>query len=100
MYQSSQSEAPPQTKVSDLPSSLSPRLIRFKHIIVAFLLSVVFFLLFCFIALHGYIAWVLSNPTVAPVFSNPMQAKNMKYEDITFPADGWRPHDAGMVYTC
>ncbi|MCZ1263977.1 MULTISPECIES: alpha/beta hydrolase [Paenibacillus] len=91
MYPTSQSEAPLQTKVSDLPSSLSPRLIRFKHIVVALLLSVVFFLLFCFIALHGYIAWVLSNPTVAPVFSNPMQAKNMKYQDITFPAaDGSR----------
>lgn len=43
MFPTSQSEAPLQTKVSDLPSSLSPRLIRFKHIIVALLLSVVFF---------------------------------------------------------
>ena len=70
---------------------LSPRLIRFKHIVIALLLSVIFFLLFCFIALHAYIAWVLSNPTVAPLFSNPMQAKGMAYEEISFPAkDGSR----------
>lgn len=58
MYPTSQSEAPLQTKVSDLPSSLSPRLIRFKHIIVALLLSVVFFycfvLLHCMVTSHGY----------------------------------------------
>ncbi|WP_028592918.1 alpha/beta hydrolase [Paenibacillus massiliensis] len=73
------------------PVELSPRLIRFKHIVIALLLSVIFFLLFCFIALHAYIAWVLSNPTVAPLFSNPMQAKGMAYEEISFPAkDGSR----------
>lgn len=99
MYPTSQSEAPLQTKVSDLPSSLSPRLIRFKHIIVALLLSVVFFLLFCFIALHGYIAWVLSNPTVAPVFqSNAGQEHEVRRHHV--PGSRWQPDDAGMVYTC
>lgn len=70
---------------------VSPRLIRLKHILIALLLSIIFFLLFCFIALHAYIAWVLSNPTVAPIYSNPELAKSMKYENITFPAlDGSR----------
>lgn len=70
---------------------LSTRLIRFKHILIALVMSVIFFLLFCFIALHGFIAWVLSNPTVAPLYSNPQLAKGMKYEDITFLAiDGSR----------
>ncbi|MFP4978056.1 alpha/beta hydrolase [Paenibacillus sp. CN-4] len=70
---------------------LSLRMIRFKHILVALLLSVFFFFVFCFISLHAYIAWVLSNPTVAPIYSNPMQAKGLQYSDITFPAaDGSR----------
>lgn len=70
---------------------LSTRLIRFKHVLIAFIMSIVFFLLFCFIALHGFIAWVLSNPTVAPLYSNPLLAKGMKYEDISFGAiDGSR----------
>ncbi|MCM3784894.1 alpha/beta hydrolase [Neobacillus mesonae] len=76
---------------SSAPPALSPRLIRFKHIVVALILSIIFFLVFCFIALHAYIAWVLSYPTVAPVYSNPMLAKGMEYEEVTFPAtDGSR----------
>ncbi|AIQ33701.1 alpha/beta hydrolase [Paenibacillus sp. FSL R5-0345] len=72
-------------------SRLSLRMIRVKHIIVALLLSIFFFLVFCFVSLHGYIAWVLSNPTVAPLYSNPMIAKGLAYEDVTFPAkDGSR----------
>lgn len=77
--------------LTETPIPLTPGLIRFKHILVALLLSVLFFLIFCFIALHAYIAWVLSNPNVAPLYSNPMQAKNMPYENVTFPAlDGSR----------
>ncbi|WP_425355011.1 alpha/beta hydrolase [Paenibacillus shirakamiensis] len=68
-----------------------PKFTRLKHVLIATILSIVFFLIFCFVALHGYIAWVLSNPTVAPVYSNPLLAKGMKYEDISFPAiDGSR----------
>ncbi|MDO7908254.1 alpha/beta hydrolase [Paenibacillus sp. JX-17] len=91
MMTTSQHNASPQSPVHELPGELSPRMLRLKHVIVALLMSVVFFLLFCFIALHAYIAWVLSNPTVAPLFSNPMQAKSMPYEEVTFPAkDGSR----------
>jgi pimeloyl-ACP methyl ester carboxylesterase len=73
------------------PPQLSLRMIRLKHVIVALLLSVFFFFVFCFISLHAYIAWVLSNPTVAPLYSNPSMAKGLKYEDVTFPAlDGSR----------
>ncbi|MGG6312572.1 alpha/beta hydrolase [Paenibacillus macerans] len=74
----------------DVPAAAARR-ISIKHIIVAFLLSVLFFLLFCFVSLHGYIAWVLSNPTVAPLYSNPKLSKNLEYENIAFPAaDGSR----------
>ena len=67
-------------------TQISPRFIRAKHIIVALLVTTIFFLIFCFVALHAYIAWVLSNPTVAPLYSNPLQAKSMNYENVTFPA--------------
>ncbi len=77
-------------KENEFPA-LEIRHISFKHIIVALLLSVLFFLLFCFVSLHGYIAWVLSNPTVAPLYSNPKLSKSLDYEDIAFPAaDGSR----------
>lgn len=77
-------------KEKEIPA-LEIRHISFKHIIVALMLSVLFFLLFCFVSLHGYIAWVLSNPTVAPIYSNPKLSKNLEYEDIVFPAaDGSR----------
>ncbi|WP_433945414.1 alpha/beta hydrolase [Paenibacillus sp. SN-8-1] len=76
---------------SQTPPLLRARFIKFKHVLVALVLSIIFFLIFCFVALHGYIAWVLSNPTVAPLYSNPLMAKGMKYEDVSFPAiDGSR----------
>lgn len=91
MFPTSKSNSHLQRDVSTIPPAISPRLIRFKHIIVALILSILFFFVFCFIALHAYIAWVLSNPTVAPVYSNPMLAKGMAYEEVTFPAvDGSR----------
>ncbi|MGF7049366.1 pimeloyl-ACP methyl ester carboxylesterase [Paenibacillus sp. DS2015] len=74
------------TSAPTILTPVSPRFIRLKHVVIALLLSIVFFLLFCFIALHAYIAWVLSNPTVAPIYSNPELAKSMAYENITFPA--------------
>jgi pimeloyl-ACP methyl ester carboxylesterase len=84
------SRRPNENKPNTAPI-LSLRMIRLKHIIVSLLLSVFFFFVFCFIALHAYIAWVLSNPTVAPLYSNPYQAKGLAYEEITFPAkDGSR----------
>jgi len=76
---------------SEDSSPLSLGRIRVKHIVLALLLSVFFFFVFCFISLHAYIAWVLSNPTVAPLYSTPALAKGLKYEEITFRAfDGSR----------
>lgn len=88
MSQTTQHDLPLSSGSMDVssPVHLSPRRISLKHVVVAFLLSILFFLLFCFISLHGYIAWVLSNPTVAPIYSNPKLAKNLDYEDVRFPA--------------
>ncbi|MDO3412654.1 alpha/beta fold hydrolase [Saccharibacillus sp. CPCC 101409] len=87
--------APPRQNASpqtDEPvKEISPGRRRLRNVVVALFLSILFFLIFCFVALHAYIAWVLSNPTVAPLYSNPKQAVGMEYEDITFPAqDGSR----------
>lgn len=82
---------PPSAYVSgDVPAATARR-ISIKNIIIALLLSVLFFLIFCFISLHGYIAWVLSNPKVAPLYSNPKLSIHLDYQNITFPAaDGSR----------
>ncbi|MCA1296467.1 alpha/beta hydrolase [Paenibacillus sp. alder61] len=95
MSQSSRGDLPVQSGFKENPKKEAPTLelkpIRLKHVIVALLLSILFFLIFCFISLHGYIAWVLSNPTVAPLYSNPKLSKNLDYEDVSFPAaDGSR----------
>lgn len=74
----------PLSQLNDTPTRLSARMIRFRHILLALILSVVFFLIFCFIALHAYIAWVLSNPSVAPLYSNPKLAKGVEYENVLF----------------
>ncbi|GGH38498.1 alpha/beta hydrolase [Paenibacillus segetis] len=89
MNQTTQTRLPLHSDLND--TGLTTRHFSIKHIIVAFLLSVLFFFIFCFVSLHGYIAWVLSNPTVAPLYSNPMLSKNLEYVDVTFPAaDGSR----------
>ncbi|NGZ77466.1 alpha/beta hydrolase [Saccharibacillus alkalitolerans] len=78
-------------QTDDSVKEISPGRRRLRNVAVALFLSILFFLIFCFVALHAYIAWVLSNPTVAPLYSNPKQAVNMDYKDVTFPAaDGSR----------
>ncbi|MBA9088091.1 pimeloyl-ACP methyl ester carboxylesterase [Fontibacillus solani] len=92
MSHGSQTDLPLTPSLSEPETSgFGVRRISFKHVIVALLLSILFFLLFCFVSLHGYIAWVLSNPKVAPLYSNPKLSKNLSYEDVSFPAaDGSR----------
>ncbi|WP_246067135.1 alpha/beta hydrolase [Paenibacillus koleovorans] len=45
---------------------------------------------------HGYIAWALARPTIAPLTSNPLEAVGLAYEDVHFPSsdgtgrlEGW-----------
>ncbi|GGO08927.1 alpha/beta hydrolase [Saccharibacillus kuerlensis] len=86
-----QSERSSTPQTEDTVKEISPGHRRLRNIAVALFLSILFFLIFCFVALHAYIAWVLSNPTVAPLYSNPKQATGMDYKDVTFPAvDGSR----------
>lgn len=91
MTPSDRNDLPLQVVLKDQLAPPPLRRISLKHIVIALLLSILFFLIFCFIALHGYIAWVLSNPNVAPLYSNPKLSKNLEYENVLFPAaDGSR----------
>ncbi|SMG51717.1 alpha/beta hydrolase [Paenibacillus aquistagni] len=70
--------------------------IRIKNIFIALLLSALFAAALIFLAAHAFIAWMFANPQVPPLFSNPMAAKGMSYDTVTFPArdgrtfvDGW-----------
>ncbi|SEU29132.1 alpha/beta hydrolase [Paenibacillus sp. NFR01] len=96
----------PGSDDNNVSPKLSLRKIRLKHIVVSLLLSAFFFFVFCFVALHAYIAWVLSNPVVAPLYSTPKLAKGLEYEDIRFPAkdgsrmmQGWYIPAAGSAKT-
>ncbi|MGZ9587157.1 alpha/beta hydrolase [Paenibacillus marinisediminis] len=79
-----------------VPSTALDRRIKLKHIGIALSLSVVFGAVIIFLILHAFIAWMLANPQVPPLFSNPMTAKGMAYDTVSFPAadgqtlvDGW-----------
>ncbi|WP_270165307.1 alpha/beta hydrolase [Paenibacillus sp. SYP-B4298] len=71
-------------------------LARTRHIAIAVVSSFVVFILFALVAFHGYVAWMLAYPYVAPLTSNPMLAKNLPYHDVQFSSasgkttvDGW-----------
>lgn len=48
------------------------------------------------VGFHGYVAWMLARPEIAPLSSNPMLATGLAYEDVHFTStdgvstlDGW-----------
>lgn len=48
------------------------------------------------VGFHGYVAWMLARPEIAPLSSNPMLAAGLAYEDVHFTStdgvstlDGW-----------
>ncbi|GAA3409884.1 alpha/beta hydrolase [Paenibacillus hodogayensis] len=48
-------------------------------------LAILFGLFACAIlAFHGYIAWMLARPAIAPLSSNPLLAVGLPYEDVSF----------------
>lgn len=77
-------------------------LARSRHIAIAVMSAFVAFVLFALVAFHGYVAWMLAYPYVAPLTSNPMLAKNLPYSDVQFSSasgkttvDGWYIPAAG-----
>ncbi|MFD0590023.1 alpha/beta hydrolase [Paenibacillus sp. GCM10027627] len=59
---------------------------RRKHLLVASLTSLLAMCLIVVLIFHGYVAWMLAYPYVAPLSSNPQQAIGVAYEDVVFPS--------------
>ncbi|GKU80591.1 alpha/beta hydrolase [Paenibacillus sp. L3-i20] len=57
---------------------------RRKHIFVASIASLLALCFILIIIFHGYVAWMLANPYVAPLESNPQEAIRTAYEDVVF----------------
>ncbi|QJC53647.1 alpha/beta hydrolase [Paenibacillus albicereus] len=67
-------------------SSPLPRRDTRRNALVAAISAGAALLLLLVAAFHGYIAWMVAYPYVAPVHSNPMEAKGLAYEDVAFPS--------------
>ncbi|WP_405081634.1 alpha/beta hydrolase [Paenibacillus chitinolyticus] len=55
----------------------------------AVLLSLLCFFVLCsslILGFHGFIAWTLARPTIAPLSSNPAKAVGLPYQNVTFPS--------------
>ncbi|MGM0883597.1 MAG: alpha/beta hydrolase [Bacillota bacterium] len=59
---------------------------RGKHLLVASIASLTAMCLLAVIIFHGYVAWMLAYPFVAPLSSNPKAAIGLDYEDVVFPS--------------
>lgn len=62
------------------------RRVNRKYSMAAAAAALIMLLLLLITAAHGYIAWQLAYPYVAPLESNPWEARNLAYEDFTLPA--------------
>ncbi|MBW7474894.1 alpha/beta hydrolase [Paenibacillus oenotherae] len=60
---------------------------RRKHAVIAILSALTALILFTGLAFHGYVAWIIAHPYVAPLTSNPMDAKGLAYSDVSFPSN-------------
>lgn len=77
-----------------------------SHLLLAFLLSILFIIIMAAVAFHAYVAWLLGRPVIAPLSSNPLEAISVPYEDVTFQSankntllDGWYLPDEGSTRT-
>lgn len=59
---------------------------RGKHLLVASIAALLAMCLLVVIIFHGYVAWLLAYPFVAPLSSNPQAAIGLNYEDVIFPS--------------
>jgi uncharacterized protein len=67
------------------PRAVSRRRIG-KHALFAAVSAASALCVLAVVAFHGYIAWMLAHPYVAPLYSNPMEAAGLPYEDTAFPS--------------
>lgn len=59
---------------------------RRKHIAVASMASLMAMCLIAILIFHGYVAWMLAYPYVAPLKSNPQQELGLAYDEVVFPS--------------
>jgi len=59
---------------------------RRKHMAAASMASLLAMCLIAVLIFHGYVAWMLAYPYVAPLESNPAQQLGLPYEDVVFPS--------------
>src|SRR5690606_39302282 len=55
-----------------------------KALILTILAFVLFLVVGSILTFHGYIAWALARPEIAPLTSNPMKAVGLEYEEVQF----------------
>ncbi|MDQ6423564.1 alpha/beta hydrolase [Paenibacillus sp. LHD-117] len=60
---------------------------RRKHKWIATIASMVAMCFIAVIIFHGYVAWMLAYPYVAPLSSNPQEAIGVDYEEVVFPSN-------------
>ncbi|MEI7025884.1 alpha/beta hydrolase [Paenibacillus sp. y28] len=77
---------PPAASVS-YPVTAKPSFLR-RHLVIVILISFLSLSVLSVLTFHGYIAWVLTRPVIAPLVSNPLAAIETPYEDVTFAAAG------------
>ncbi|MFB9325751.1 alpha/beta hydrolase [Paenibacillus aurantiacus] len=63
---------------------------RRMHAAIAICSALIAMLMFAVLVFHGYVAWVIAHPYVAPLTSNPMEAKGLAYQDVSFPSASGR----------
>ncbi|GGG78062.1 alpha/beta hydrolase [Paenibacillus radicis (ex Gao et al. 2016)] len=75
---------------------------RRYHLLTAWTAAIAAMCLLLVVVFHGYVAWMLAHPYVAPLTSNPKDAIGLDYEDIVIPShsgktmvSGWYVPAAG-----
>lgn len=73
-----------------LPAPIAPKARtagQRKHLLLATIASLLAMCMIAVIIFHGYVAWLLAYPYVAPLSSNPKDAIGVSYEDVVFPSN-------------
>lgn len=65
------------------------------HKLIAVLSAFLAAALLVIIVFHGFLAWMIANPYVAPLSSNPKDAIGLNYEDVLFPSASGRSMVSG-----
>lgn len=60
---------------------------RRKHRWIASIAAVIAMIFIAIVIFHGYVAWMLAYPYVAPLSSNPKNAIGVEYEEVVFPSN-------------